>query len=116
MPSLGIAIGNPQADCPPPNALWEDSTPTRRVVTLSEIFLNRGHGEIRVESAPDNGYIEVSIPDSMGAAERGAVLLMLEESAQAFYGGVYLLVKPTEDRNRLRRLRGVTVKDNDVTA
>lgn len=116
MSSLGINIGNPETDCPPPNELWSRESAIERKQKLVRLFCNIGYPDIRVESAPDSGYIEVSIPDDMGAAERGAVLLMLEESVQAFYGGVYLLVKPTEDKNRLRRLRGVTVKENDVTA
>ena len=110
MSGSGISIGDPVAPCPPPNNEWDRRPVLRRVHAVNEIIKKLGYDTIRAVSAPDNGYIEVKVPDDMPAAARGASLLRIEAELQNVYGGVYVLVRPMDDRNRLRRLRGITVK------
>lgn len=110
MSSRGVDIGEPNGDCPPPNNDYARRDTESRLHIVNAWIDELQFKGVKAVSVPDSGYIEVTIPKSWTAAARGKKLAELEEKLQEQFGGVYVMVQPAQDKNRLRKLRGVQVK------
>lgn len=100
------------ADTPQPTEAWrrmsdaERSDIVRRVVAESP-----SAALINVVAAREDGEVVLSFNQSVGAAERGGVLLDLEALLkQTVDASLNVWLEPLGDKNSLRNLRGIEVK------
>ncbi len=107
MSALGIEIGDPHAEVAEPNTRWLALGQLGRIHQCNAIVKSMG---ALVIAAPDNGFIEVKLAEDFSAKARGSLLQYVERKLRAEFGGIVVHVRPLQDKNRLRVLRGVEVK------
>lgn len=109
----GIQISDPYADSPEVPQAWRDIEDKHRLESVRHALGRLDmHTLFAVERAGANGHITVSFRKRLNAADRGEKLRAYEEYLNRHVAtGLRVYVEAQEDRNRLRQLRGVKVKD-----
>ena len=112
MQPLGVRIGDPYAESPQVPGAWKALEERHRLKSLrSGLGLLEMHRGFAVERAGANGHITVSLRKVLRASERGEMLRKYESWLNEHVApGLKVYVQAQEDKNRLRRLRGVVVK------
>ena len=105
----GVTIGDPWAESPTPGAEWLAMTDALRLARI--------HGAVSgfpvtVIAARADGQVIVRLEDGPDAASRGIQLRKLERHLkETVDAAIVVYLEPTQDRNVLRRLRGVKVAE-----
>jgi hypothetical protein len=66
--------------------------------------------DFKVTEAKDNGHITVITEKNFTTAERGIMLIDLENKIKTIDPGLTLWLEPVGDKSKLRNLRGITFK------
>ena len=104
-----VIVGNPWAESPTPGAEW--------LAMNDALRLARIHGAaagfpVTVIAARADGQVPVRIEDGLDAAARGVLLRKLERHLkETVDAAIVVYLEPAQDRNALRRLRGVKVAE-----
>ena len=107
-----VTIGNPYAESPKPSAEWAGFNDDARAALAAGILVRYGITEsVEVVKAAANGNVTVRLKGHPNAADRGVMLREYERQLWDVSPGLYVYVEPEADRNRLRQLRGVKVKE-----
>ncbi len=91
---------------------WQGLSEASRVERVRDVRASDPRFQLlSIVSANATGEVIVSLNDSVGASLRGTLLLDFEDALKSKVDmGLVVWVEPMNDRNRLRHLRGVTVK------
>lgn len=106
-----VQIGDPYAESPRPSEMWKGLTDEQRlhfvrINTLGKLF------PMYFLRAQANGHVIVELRGSPTARERGPLLLSVEAFLRAnVEPAILVYLEPMQDRNALRRLRGVKVAE-----
>ena len=89
---------------------WLDMLPAYRLPTV-QYALREYSRAVEVVDAKENGYIIVRLTKPLLAAERGTLLLDIEEHLKKTVDlGLTVWLDPTGDKSSLRNLRGIEIK------
>ena len=95
---------------PLPSMAWLDMLPAYRPPTIKHVMRAYSH-IIDVVDAQENGHIIVRLTKPLSAAERGTLLLDIEEYLKETVDlGLTVWLDPTGDKSSLRNLRGIEIK------
>lgn len=94
---------------------WVKATQEERAQRVADAVDGFGHSyDIAVVSVPTSGQIVLRITTNIEPAVRGIFLLQLEEFIKREVDeGVSIWLEPVGDRSKLRKLRGVIVKNSE---
>ncbi len=119
-----VSIGNPNTDVPQVSTAWrllDDVGRTKLVLHVKHMVENSYNEAGRLfpaikafelVSVTADGSVTLKMTEAVGASERGIVLRWFERMLrQTVSPGLEVYVAPKADRNALRRLRGVEVKE-----
>lgn len=107
----GMIIGDPWADVPKPGEWWLGLDPAVRV-EMAQRRASDVSEWLAVTAASDNGSVIVQLGGQMDAATRGRLLRELERRLKENLDpSIIVYLQPKGDKNKLRQLRGVTVKE-----
>lgn len=102
-----VTITDPWAESPRPSEAWQALTDEERLARVRAPWTRPPVDFLRAQA---NGHVICRIPDGMKAAERGPLLLSVEAFLrQNVEPSLLVYLEPMQDRNALRRLRGVKV-------
>lgn len=104
-----VLIGDPWAESPATGEQWRAmDDATRKMLCHRALF---GMPVTVLEARP-NGHVIVRLDDDLDAAARGILLRDVERKLKESVDPAMLVyLEPAQDRNALRRLRGVKVVD-----
>lgn len=93
---------------------WLQASHEERLRTLSEAIDGFEHSyDIEVVSAPDSGQVVLRMTSGIEPSVRGVFLLSLEAFIKREVDeGVTIWLEPVGDKSKLRKLRGVIVKES----
>ena len=99
-------------DSPSTSSRWQGLTNEERDGELQECLARGSWRErICVREASANGHVSVAIDPPLSAADRGTLLLDLEELLKREVDqGITVWCEPLGDKNSLRNLRGIQIK------
>lgn len=90
---------------------WTALTDLERMNLVNGIADRPEFQALSVVRADCQGQVYACLDESVGASSRGTLLLDFEAALKSDLDvGLVVWVDPLDDRNRLRHLRGVTVK------
>ena len=102
--------GNPWVDVPNPGQRWLNSTDAERCALLAEPIVAIRHG-VRLVAAKDNGEVVLEFIGDISLVDRGLVLRQIEANLKRLVDPALMVyLRSTEDRNAVRRFRGIEVK------
>jgi len=102
-----IAIEN----TPIPSKQWVEMDEQKRISVLQDKGRSSNWEWVDILAAKENGHIIVALRADLGAAERGKVLLDIEEDLKRQVdAGLTLWLEPKADKSALRKFRGIEVK------
>lgn len=103
-----VTLGDPYAESPTVGEQWRAmDDATRKMLCHRTLF---GMPVTVLEARP-NGHVIVRLDDDLDAAARGILLREVEKRLKANIDeGILVYLEPMQDRNALRRLRGVKVQ------
>ena len=106
----GIRIGDPWADVPTPGHRWLNSSGTERFALLTAPISEVSHA-VRLTAAKDNGEVTLEFSGNLSVGMRGLVLRQIEANLKRLVDPALMVyLRSTEDRNAVRRFRGIEVK------
>lgn len=106
-----LTRANAEAETPKPSADWLALSQPERVAVVQERITENGWaGVVTCLSADDSGRVIVELAGDFAAAQRGTLLRSLERHLKRIDPALAVYLQPKADKNRLRLLRGVTVK------
>lgn len=104
-----VTIGDPWAESPKASERWEAMSDDERLAAVKAPWTRAPVTFLRAQA---NGHVICEIPEGMKAAERGPLLLSVERLLMDNVdAGIRVYLEPAQDRNALRRLRGVKVAE-----
>jgi hypothetical protein len=102
------------AASPATTYLWRNLPESQRLALSRQILITVSYVDqelINFLSADDNGYVVVSIVQSLQPGERGTLLLDIEEILKNNIDmGITIWLEPQADKSSLRKLRGIEIK------
>jgi hypothetical protein len=102
-----VRISDPWAETPRPTEAWRALSDDER---LSRVRASWTRPPVEFLRAQANGHVTCRVPETMKAAERGPLLLRVEAFLRAnVEPSLLVYLEAVQDRNALRRLRGVRV-------
>lgn len=92
---------------------WKKKTDTQRIDIISLLLKQNNNFQIfQIIKTFDDGKIILKINKNLSANDRGDLLMDLEEFLKKNVdNAVTVWCEPIEDKNKLRLLRGIKVKD-----
>jgi len=92
---------------------WKKKSNKQRIDLISLLLINNSNFQIfQVMKTFDDGKIIIKINKNLTAGDRGDLLMDLEEFLKKNVdNAVNVWCEPIEDKNKLRLLRGIKVKD-----
>ncbi len=100
-----------ETPAPTPGIFWIGLTDSQRKKVILDVLPNSHRKVIEILEAKQNGDVIIKMLGNAEAEERGSLLLAIENLfAVKGFDFVYVYLEPAQDKNRLRKLRGVTVK------
>ena len=104
----GVTIGDPWAETPAPAGWWRGATAAQRSAAVAQLI----GPEFELVEARESGAVTLALRISMNAAERGLFLRAAERLLKdGVDPAIIVHLAAKQDRNILRRLRGVEVQD-----
>jgi len=100
-------------DCPTISSQWLKFSEAQRIdLILTSIQENTSYrNNINIVQALNNGYVIVSLKESLNAGDRGTLLLDFESFLkEKLDQGITIWLEPLKDKSSLRKLRGIEVK------
>jgi len=92
---------------------WKKKSNKQRIDLISLLLINNSNFQIfQVMKTFDDGKIIIKINENLTAGDRGDLLMDLEEFLKKNVdNAVTVWCEPIDDKNKLRLLRGIKVKD-----
>lgn len=104
-----VKIGDPNAETPTPSVSWRLMSEDERFAALCSPWTQP---PVRWVAAHDNGHVIVELDAGLDTPTRGVLLRGVEDIiTQAVDPALRVFCPPTQDKNPLRKLRGVKVAD-----
>lgn len=107
----GIDFSQAYAQTPTPAETWIKMEPELRIKVCQEL-LDHCKFELDVIATNNRGEVIVSFHKLLSSAERGTILLDAENVLKRYDPALVVYLQAKEDRNALRKLRGVIINDN----
>ena len=105
----GVLIGDPWAESPTPGAEWLAMNDALRLALIHGVVSGF---PVTVIAAHADGQVIVRLEDGPDAASRGILLRKLERHLkETVDAAIEVYCEPVQDKNALRRLRGVKVAE-----
>ena len=96
---------------PVPSKQWVEMDEQKRISVLQDKGASNNREWVDILAAKENGHIVVALRADLGAAERGKVLLDVEEDLkEQVDAGLTIWLEPKADKSALRKFRGIEVK------
>ena len=106
----GITIGDPWREVPVPGRTWLHGVD--KTIRLGAVRSILAGVPVEVLDTRDDGTVLVALTGDVTASERGTILMDAEEELKrALDPAITIYLQPRMDRNALRNLRGVEVKE-----
>ena len=101
------------ADTPSTKVSWKEITEHERLILISRILTeDERYSIISISTAADNGQVLITLNNSLAASERGTLLLDFERNLKdKIDRGINVWCEPIGDKNSLRNLRGIQIKE-----
>ena len=99
-------------ETPTPDQSWINKSKSERKILINLILVKLKINEfLLVEKCQDDGFIFFEIISPLNSNVRGELLLNLERNLKSELDkGLTVWISPQDDKNSLRKLRGVEVK------
>ena len=113
----GVTIGDPWAETPKPGEKWRQMSALERQRKVNSILFSAAllcdeDTDPSCRNASADGQIIVNLPGKRNPSERGRLLRDIEERLKTEIDpALTVWLEAQGDRNRLRLLRGVKVKE-----
>jgi len=101
------------ADTPITKVSWKEITEHERLILINRILKeDERFSIIAISTAADNGQVLITLNNSLPASKRGALLLDFERDLKdKIDQGINVWCEPIGDKNSLRNLRGIQIKE-----
>lgn len=109
----GIDLSHAGTEMPQVSENWRTASDAERERLVTEALARRFSASwVRLLHAQANGHVLLGLVNPMRASSRGPLLLRVERMLKDdIDGGLEVYLSPLQDRNMLRRLRGMRVKE-----
>ena len=106
----GVVIGDPWQPVPKPS-YWELSSEDERLIGIAQC-LEWEDADVKVIKVTDDATVVLELQQELTAKDRGTFLLDIEAALKRdVEEAITVYLQPKGDRNALRRLRGIEVKN-----
>ena len=107
----GVSIGDPWVDVPTPGKWWLNGTDAERRIAVGAALTQGVHGAI-VAATQDTGEVVLELIGNIAAGDRGHRLRQIEANLKRLVDpAIVVYLRSTEDRNAVRRFRGIEVRE-----